>query len=175
MWKCCSPYSDQFLTHSEKAGCSSRFYPKVFFQEKRSLYLSTFRTTGVSCRSSRAGQAGPVRFHSSREVKRKLKVPSWLVTHLESHRLPSGCSLCNPSRHLQENRNRTVFPHREGTIEAANLRAEEKPGTVIASVQGANAGTEIRPNNVGYQVPDAKTFSLLLWRKQVRKDMYIWP
>lgn len=115
------------------------------------------------------GIQGPVLFHSSRVVQRKMKVPSCLVTHLESHRLPSGCSLCNPSRHPQESRNRTVFPHREGTIEAANLRAEEKPCTVTAGVQGAKAGIEVRPNNVGYQVPDAGTFLLLLRRKRLEK------
>lgn len=67
-----------------------------------------------------------VLFHFDRETERKIKPASLLVSHLEFHRLPSGCSLCNLSRHLQENRNMIIFPHREGTTEAANLKTEAR-------------------------------------------------
>lgn len=58
--------------------------------------------------------------------KRKIKPASCLVSYLEFHRLPFGCSLCNLSRHLQENHNRIIFLHTEGTIEAATLKTEAR-------------------------------------------------
>lgn len=81
------------------------------------MYLCTIRT------SERDTQR-PVLFYFMGERKR---IPAnVLVSHLEFHRPPFGCSLCNLSRHLQENHSRIISPHREGTTEAANLQIEAR-------------------------------------------------
>ena len=72
------------------------------------------------------GTQKPVFLYFGGGTERKIKPASVLASHLEFHTPPSGCSLCNLSKHLQENHNKIIFPHREGTTEAANLKTEAR-------------------------------------------------
>lgn len=76
--------------------------------------------------AAKKGTQKPVVFFLFWGRNRKIKPASVLASHLEFHTPPSGCSLCSLSKHLQENHNKIIFPHREGTTEAANLKTEAR-------------------------------------------------
>ena len=116
-------YFHYLLTNLVKTACSFRSYLQGLFLGgvHNIIYLCLY--FGSSTEGLRNQCAF---FNLGGETERKINPANFLASHLEFHRLPSGCSLCNLSRHLQENHSKIISPHREGTTEAANLQTEAR-------------------------------------------------